>query len=95
MIKYPVCTKQKLPIESKSLDEKYFSSIKNIAPSQTFLSYQVERKRKAEAVVSITKKTFKLFSLKVSICVIRILLTKMTLTKKTPKVAVRTKVSFV
>ena len=30
------CTKQKLPIESKSLDEKYFSSIKNIAPPPNF-----------------------------------------------------------
>ena len=54
----------------------------------------MEWKRKAEAVVSITKKTFKIFSLKESICVIRVLLTKMRLTKKTPKVSALNKLSF-
>ena len=45
-------------------------------------------------MVSITKKTVKLFSLKASIGVIRMLFTKMILTNKTPKVVAPTKVSF-
>ena len=61
---------------------------------KTLLGCQVEWKRKAEDVVGITKKTFKLFLLKVSTCVIRILLTKIILTKKIPKVDALTKVSF-
>ena len=61
---------------------------------KTLLGCQVEWKRKAEDVVGITKKTFKLFLLKVSTCVIRILLTKIILTKKIPKVDALTKVSI-
>ena len=47
-----------------------------------------------EAVVGITKKTFKLFLLRVSVCVIRMLLTKMKIKKETPKIGAPTKVSF-
>ena len=51
-------------------------------------------KRKVEAVVGITKKTLKLFLLRVSVCVIRMLLTKMKIKKETPKIGAPTKVSF-
>ena len=45
MIKHPVCTKQKLPIESKSPDAKYFYSVKNMAipPIFSWLSSGMEQ----------------------------------------------------
>ena len=78
-------------LNKNHLTRKIYLPLKKWCFCQPFLTYQVGCKRKAGAVVRITKNTFKLFPLKLSVCVIRMLLTKMILTNKTPKVAALTK----